>query len=644
MGKVKFILINFFISILFSTGLGQIITAEEMENLQEIKVTSSRDTFTAENFPGSLIIITDEDIKKKQHTTVEDLLRGELGLDVVQSGSLGAQTSIFIRGQGSSSTLAIIDGVQVNPNSAGGYDWGDLIIENIERIEVLKGPQSIQWGADATGGVINITTKKGKGAPKYSFAFEGGSFATFKESIQTSGAINKFDYSVSGSHLYTDGFSSVSEDRGGAGGDGTINKTISTRLGYEFSKYTDMEFVGRYIKSHDELDDSFGNSTNGFVPRPSGASNNVDEFALSLPLNTTFSGCATCFFQVWDIKFTPSLYYKDAVTIGDSTRSTSVDRTSSMDFQNNMALNEYFSLLFGAEYEHQNAMAHETASGEGYHALVDNYAGYLQTIFEYQDRLVLTAGFRHDHNTAFGNILTFKFEGGYNFKKTGTRLNTSFSKGFRAPTFDELYFPPVGGFTSSNPALVPEKIKSFEIGLKQDLLNKRLHVGLTFFNSVTTDFIQTGPSPNFLPSNFGKLFSQGLETAIKFKLPHKVSLSLSHTWNDHYIDENNAADSVNRRPAIRRPKHKFLATLDHNWNNKFTSLIGVYVRGQAFDSSSANNTGAFTTVRAAFKYKYNKNLALTFRGENLLDEDYEEVGKFGTAGISGYGGFTYSFN
>ena len=618
-------------------------SASETEELEEIKVTSTRNTFTAEKFPGSLTIFTNEDIKNKQHQTVEDLLRGELGLDVVQSGSQGSQTSIFMRGQGSSSTLAIIDGVQVNPNSAGGYDWGDLIIENIERIEVLRGPQSIQWGADAAGGVINIITKRGKGTPKHSFTFEGGSFTTFKESIKSSGAINNFNYSVSGSHFYTDGFSSVSEERGGAGGDRTINKTFSTRLGYDFSKVTNIEFIGRYIKAHDELDDAFGNAGNGFLPRPTGASNNVDEFALSIPFKTTLPDCQACFFQAWDIKLITSLHNKDAVTFGNSTRSTSVDRTSGMHLQNNMILNKNLSLLFGGEYEHQNAMAHETVDGEGYHALVDNYAGYLQSIFEYQDRLILTAGFRRDHNTAFGNILTYKFEGGYNFKKTGTRLHTSFSKGFRAPTFDELYFPPLNGSISSNPSLVPETTKSFEIGLKQNFLNKRIFLGLTFFNAITNNFIQTGPSPNFLPENFGKLHSQGLETTVKMELPHNFSLSFNHTWNDHYVDEENASASVHRRPAIRRPKNKFVLNLDHNWNNKLTYLIGIYARGQAFDSSAINHTGAFTTVRGAFKYKYNKNIDLTLRGENLLDENYEEIGKFGTPGISGYGGLIYHF-
>ena len=640
MGKVKFILINFFISILFSTGLGQIITAEEIENLQEIKVTSSRDTFTAENFPGSLTIITAEDIQKKQHLTVESLLRGELGLDVARSGSLGGQTSVFIRGQGGSSTLTIIDGVRVNPNSTT-YDWGDLITGNIERIEVLKGPQSIQWGADAKGGVINIITKKGKGKPQHAFTFEGGSFATFKESIQTSGSINNISYSIFGQHLYSDGFSSVNDQapRGGSGGDGTINKTISTRLGYEFSKNTDMEFVGRYIKSNDELDDSFNRVD-------SSASNNVDEFSVSLPFKTSFSGCGDCFFQMWDVKLTPSLYYKHALTIGVTTRSVSVDRTLTMDLQNNVFLNNNLSLLFGVEYEHQNAMAHESADqgfgvNEGYHALVDNYAGYLQSIFQYQNRLILTAGFRKEFNTAFGNVLTYKLEGGYNFESTGTRLNTSFATGFRAPTFDELYFPAVDGFLSSNPSLIPEKIKSFEIGLKQGFLNNRLQAGLTFFNTVTTNFIQSNES--FVTDNFGKFFSQGLETAINIKLPQDLSVSINHTWNNHWIDEDNAAESVIRRPAIRRAKHKFRANLNHNWNNKLNSLLGIYVRGEAFDSSSRNNTGAFTTIRAAFKYKYNKNLALTFRGENLLDEDYEEVGPFGTAGISGYAGFIYSF-
>lgn len=630
MKAVKLYQFKFFIFILIFFSTGQILTAAEIEELKEIKITSSRDTFTAEDFPGSLTVFTEDDIQKQNHTNVEELLRGELGLDVVRSGPLGSQTSVFMRAQGSASTLVIIDGVQANANTTGAFDFGILSLENIERIEVLRGPQSIQWGADASGGVINITTKKGKGPRTHSLFFEGGSFRTFNQALRSSGGTDKYDYSLSASLLHSQGFSALANDRGGKNPDGTINKTMSTRFGYNFTEDTRMEFIGRGTHTLREFDNQFGTDR--------GTSANKKEFYISSPIQTNFGGW-------WDLKITPSMAYSDAFSIGESDQSTSVNRTVLLDMQNNVELNRYFSLLFGGEYQNQQGQSiGDTANGSGFDEVIDNEAYFFQGIYEYKDRLVLTAGFRQDFHSVFDDVITYKFEGGYNFKTTGTRLHTSFSKGYRAPTVNELFFPPSdfgsGPITSANPNLQPETIKSFEIGLKQELLNGNLKLGMTFFNSVTNNFIQNNAS--FVPQNLGKLFSKGLETEVDLRLPNNFTLAMRHTFNDHYIDSKGV--TADNKPAIRRPKHKFTADLSHNWNNKFNTLLGLYVRSEAIDTTAAKKTFGFKTVRVALNYKHNKNLKLTFRIENLLDEDYEELVPFGTSGITGYSGFVYTFN
>jgi vitamin B12 transporter len=624
---LKLILAFFFISPLLFLSSEYSLALADTEELKEIKVTSSRDTFTAEDFPGSLSVFTEEEIKKKQYTTVEELLRGQLGLDVVRSGSLGSQTSIFMRAQGSASTLVIIDGVQANANTTGAFDFGRLSVENIERIEILRGPQSIQWGADASGGVINITTKRGKGARTHSLFFEGGSFGTFNQALRSSGGTDDYDYSVSASLLHTEGISSLAEDRGGRGGDGTINKTMSTKLGYNFTKDTRIEFIGRGTHTLREFDNSFS-----FKDR--GTSSNIEDFYVASPFSTNFGGW-------WDLKITPSMAYSDVFSIGETAQSAFINRTILLDMQNNVELNRNFSLLFGGEYQRQQGESPGgSPGGPGFDKVIDNEAFFLQGIYEYNDRLVLTGGFRNDIHSVFGDKLTYKFDGGYNFKSTKTRLHTTYSEGFRAPTLNDLFSPPSNGFITSNPNLLPETIKSFEIGLKQELLNGNLHMGLTFFNSVTTNYIQL--NANFLPQNLGKLFSKGLETEIDIKLPKNFNLTMRHTWNDHHVESQGV--TADKRAAIRRPKHKFLADLSHSWNNKLNSLVGLYVRSSATDTTAVKKTGGFTTVRAALSYQYNKNLKLTVRGENLLNEDYEEIDPFGTAGINGYGGFVYTFD
>jgi vitamin B12 transporter len=197
--------------------------------------------------------------------------------------------------------------------------------------------------------------------------------------------------------------------------------------------------------------------------------------------------------------------------------------------QNNVELNRYFSILWGGEYEHKEGVnVGGTSFGDGFHELTDNEAFFLQGIFEYQNNLILTAGFREDINSTFDEITTYKFDAGYRLAATNTKLHMSYSKGFRAPSFNELFAPPApggGGLRTSNPLLQPEVIKSFEVGMKQDFMDKRIQLALTFFNSVTSNFIQSAPT-TFVQENLGKLRSKGLETSVDIKLPYHLSLSI----------------------------------------------------------------------------------------------------------------------
>lgn len=623
MKTIKFILALLFIFSFFILPFAQNLFAAEIEELEVIKVTSSRDTLTTKNFPGSLTIFNEQEIETKQHQTVEDLLRGELGLDVVQSGGQGQQTSIFMRGQGSKSTLVVIDGVRVNSNTAGLYDFGDLTLDNIEKIEVLRGPQSIQWGGDAVGGTINIVTKKGKGAPKHSLSFEGGSYNTTKQSIRSSGSINKFDYSLSASLLKTSGISALNKASGGIEEDRYTNKTFISKIGYEINDDSQIELSTRYTKSHDELDSVNGQGS-GTDNRNS---NTIDDFYLSAVFKTKFS-------DWWSFKINPNMNFQEAATIDTSENDHFINRQYTFYLENNMKVHPYFSVLWGGEYERQEGTADSLFSDfvSAYQKFTDNNAYFLQGIYDYNNILTLTGGFRHDINSIFGEVTTYKFEAGRNFLKTNTQLHTAYSKGFRAPTFNDY---------NSNPNLKSEETQSFEVGVRQGLMNDKITVGITYFKSLTTNFIQSHPS-TFVTTNFGKFYSQGIETEVDLELPYNLALSIRHTWNDHYLDEKSKSD--HNQPGTRRPKQKLIANLTHRWNNKLESIAGIFARGFARGFNATNSTEGFVTVRTAFSYQYSKKIKLTLRAENLLDQDYTEVGGFSVAGRNVYAGFVYNFN
>lgn len=589
---------------------------DQAEQLAPIKVTATRDSTTEENIPSSFSVITAEDIKKKQYIQVQDLLREELGMNIVRNGTVGAQTNIFMRGTGSSSTLVIIDGVRANSNTTGGFDFHDLTTDNIERIEIIRGPQSTLWGADAVGGVVNIITKKGKGEPSHQFAFEGGSFGTFKETASSSGSNEKFDYSLNVSRIDSSGFSSANEQRGNTERDTYENTTVSMRAGANFLNDGRIEFVGRHTKSLVGYD-GFSFSTG--LPTDAPNRSNTESYYLAIPVSKSIT-------DWWNVKLTPNAAY-DELRIFDGSRSPQnssiFNRTHRLDLQNNVTLNKFFSVVFGADLREQSGELTSSSLTK----TIDNQGYYLQNVFSYDECVILTGGFRHDINSVFHDKTTYKVEGAYCFKESGTRIRSAHATGFRAPSINDLFFPGFG-----NPNLKPEESKSWEVGIDQTFFEKKLKVGTTYFDSKLDNLIQFD-SATFLPQNIAKATSKGTETYIKVQPFKTLGLSLNHTWND-------AFDGVGQR-LRRRPEHKLSGNIYQDWNDRLSSLIGVTYKTGITDGRY--NTSDYAIVRAALSYQLLKSLKLTLRGENLFNEKYEEIPGYGTAGISGYAGVLYNF-
>jgi vitamin B12 transporter len=588
---------------------------ENKEELKAIEITATRTSIEEDNSASALTVITQEEIQQKQHMQVKDLLRDQAGIGVVNVGPMGGTTSVFMRGAGSQSSLVLIDGVQVKSNTTGGFDFSNLQMDNIERIEILRGPQSTLWGADAVGGVINIVTKRGKGKPTYSLAFEGGSFATFKETLASSGALGKFDYSGSASRTDSEGFSAFNEDLGGTEDDGYQNTTFSSRMGYNFLEDGRVELIGRYTKARSEFD----GLNMAFVL--SDSPNNIlrnETFYFALPIEKSITSW-------WDAKVNTNFNY-DNLDIIDSTLGNSkiLSRTFTIDFQNNLSLGKYASAIFGFEhqvtngYNNSNNIALENRS-QGY---------YLQGRLNWNDRVLLNAGFRQDVNSRFDNQFTYKVEGAYQFKSWGTKLRTAYATGFRVPSLNEVLFPFFGNLN-----IQPEESKNWEVGFEQKIFRDRVTVGGNYFytdfdNLIVFDFM------TFIAQNIGKSTSKGIEVFANFKILDNLNLNTNYTWNQ-------ATDNTNGSILPRRPRHTFSASLHHTWKNKLDTLITVNYRSKMVSGTGV--VGERTIVRAALSYQVNKNWKLTARGENLLDEDYEESFQFGGQSISGYAGVVYTF-
>ncbi|NIQ01838.1 MAG: TonB-dependent receptor [Nitrospinaceae bacterium] len=547
---------------------------------------------------------------------VKDILREQAGIGVVNVGPMGGTTGVFMRGSAPSSTLVLIDGVQVKSNTSGSFDFSNLQMDNIERIEILRGPQSTLWGADAVGGVINIVTKRGKGKPTHSLAFEGGSFATFKETFSSSGALQSFDYAATVSRTTSEGFSSLNEDRGATEDDDYENTTFSSRMGFGFLADGRVEFIGRYTQARSSFDGL--NLAFELSDTPDHVQRN-ETFYIALPVQKSIT-------PWWDAKVNTNFNFDELdtkdPTFGDS---VIVSRTYTVDFQNNLSLGKYLSAVAGFEYQitngfnKSNDIALENRS-EGY---------YLQARANWNDRLLVNAGFRQDVNSRFDDQMTYKFEGAYQLKSWGSKLRAAYATGFRVPSINEVLFPFFG-----NPIIEPEESKNWEVGIEQKFWDDRVTIGGNYFDTDYTNLI-VFDLVTFLAQNIGSSRSKGIETFVRIKILNNLTLNANYTWNQAQDEETGAL-------LVRRPRHTASASLNYRWSDRFNTTVSVNHRNKM--ESGTGIVGERTLVRAVLNYAVNKRFKLIARGENLLNEKYEESFQFGGQPISGYAGFSYSFN
>lgn len=583
--------------------------AEEPLELQPIEVSVSRFDTPEDKYPGSVEIVTAEEIKQSGHRQITDILREQLGIDLFQNGPRGTSSNVIMRGSETDGTLVLIDGVQVNSNSTGAFNFGSINLDNIEKIEILRGPQSTIWGADASAGVINIVTKRGKGTPTHVASFELGSFDTFYESLSSSGKINRYNYSFSASRTDTKGFSALNERFAATRtDDGFQNTTFSSRVGTDFSNNGRIEFIGRYSDSAVGID--------SFQADNPTRESNTESFQVSLPFKKGIT-------DWWDLQFTPSLNY-EVVKDEQATKTDQIySRNYTLDLQNSVYIGDDYSLIFGMEYEVLNG--HNVLSNFKRNIYNQGYFGQLN--YDHNNRILLTGGFRKDLNSQYENPTTYKFEGAYNFLTSGTKVHIAHATGFRAPSFNQLFFPNFG-----NPNLLPEKSRSSEVGVRQSLIDGKINVSMTYFFVEYQNFID-----NTAAKNLASARDQGIESQVQIKLPYNTALTMNHTWQNA-IDQNGTELS-------RRAKHNFSSNLSKKFGHGISGLLGMRARSRVRTNTSGSQIAqGFVTLRTAWSLEVSKALRATLRVENLLDKKYEEVFGFSTQGVSAFVGATYNFN
>lgn len=618
--------------------------SEEIK-LDEMVVSAGRVPVEAEKVGRAFTVITAEEIEKSQTRYVADILRRVPGLAVSRTGTLGGQTQIRIRGSEGNHVLVLIDGVEVSNTANGEFDFGTLQAGNIERIEVLRGPQSALYGSNATAGVIHIITKGGlRNDYKVTAQSELGTDRTVLGSVAVQGGTDKMDFSLSSSFRRTDGFdiSPVGDED-----DGDENLTLNGRFNLDITEDLDINLNLRYVDRDTDTD------IQDFTPGSPTEGMAIDSFTFSK--TRELYGGAGLNWSTLDAdllhKFRTEITDVKSKSLGSFGFSGTDDRRYHVSYQGTYffgtpSIKADHSITGAVEWEREtfqnsyptNASQRPEKSRHLY-GLVAEYRG------EFFDQLFVSGGLRYDRNDDFDDTYTFSTSAAYVLPESGTRFHGSLGTGVTNPTFYEQF----GFFPSSfqgNPDLQPEENFGWDIGIEQKFWKDRAVIDVTYFNERLEDEISTAFLPGFIstPVNLDGISKrQGIEIAGSVNLTEALHMTASYTYL--------RAEQPDGLDEVRRPNHTGALGVNYTYAEGKGNLFADMIFNGAMEDNEFNSTTARTRVtldryvlfNIGADYQVSEKVKLYGRIENLFNEDYQEVYGFTTQGTTAFIGVKATF-
>ena len=572
-----------------TTGISQEDTAEQ----ELMVVTASRGEEALDQALVAVSVISSEDIRRSVAEDLTDLLRLEGGIDIVRSGGAGSQTSVFMRGTNSNHTLVLVDGVRVSSANSGAAVWEHLPLNQVERIEIVRGPRAGLYGSDAMGGVIQIFTSDN---PQSSARLTAGSFGS-TEVTANIGMESESGY-------FRLGFGDRSSD----------GQSAQNVMGYSYDP-DDDGYDNRNLLLSGGLttqggDWSFGllaiEGDTEFDQGISGVKQNVASIVYDINNGDGWK-------QQFQLGYAGDKIVSDFGFFSSSFESDRVHTS----WQNQLQVGAGTGLLFGADYYREDGK-NDTA----YDQKRNNAGVYfgLRAVRQNQD---FDASLRLDKNSEFGSELTGQLAWGTQIGDK-LRLFASYGTAFRAPNLSEQFSPGFGGLFAGNPELQPESSASAELGLRwEPSLEHSATVNL-FLTDVEGLILFTGQGFQAININEAKI--RGLEVGYQWRTPQwqfNGNLTLQDT-----------EDRATGNSLLRRPDEKLSLTLDRIFSD------GTWIGGEIFASGKRDDFGASLSSYQLINFRAGKQLgthwSIEARIENLLDEDYQPAFGFNGVGRSGF--------
>lgn len=650
----------------------QTVVSLENSGLPElVTISAARRPTRTDDIGTSMTIITEKQIQTQQRRSLTDILMRQPGLNVVQTGGPGGASSIFMRGNNSNEVKVRLDGMDINDGSStnGLFDAGQFVTDGMGRIDILRGPQSGLYGADAMAGVIDITTAQGEGRFKPFVRLEGGSYGTFNQTFGARGSKGRFHYNVELSHYRMDGFNNIpsyiekyydADRQQRHEGNRNDNRSANIRLGYDVTRNFDVGLTARLIQGNNHSYSLYDLESEHYGASGVREQTNQNEAIVRGTAHlVSFHGL---FDQVIGLGYmtnrnrwteTGTSYGSPVNPDPDYYRSSRLK----IDWHGTFNFQQYGQLLIGAEHFHDTFNTSHTASNtwdSGYNtsASMDTTAGYGQYQGNWNHILYGAANIRYDANSRYGNHVTWRVAPAIHVPGTGTIIKASAGSGFHGPSLYQLFANQEGmGYSEKgNPNLKAEQLIGYDAGIEQKLLHDHLNFGATWYDNRVRNLIQSSlsidPSYNYNYSyaNVAKARMYGVEAFLNWKARNDLEFNLSYTWT-HTRDETNNVE------LQRRPQHKF--NFNTTWrpidNLTFSGNIlyisawrDLPVIGSETCSTCGKGHGYFT-IDVAASYKINHYISVYARADNLLNRQFEDPIGYLQPGRAGYGGFTLSY-
>ena len=602
-----------------------------------IVITASRYETSVSKEGKDISVVTEEDIKKSGKKNLADVLETVVGVTIVRSGTEGSLTKVYIRGSKSGNVMIMIDGVKVyDPTALGNvYDISGIMTSNIERIEIVKGAMSSMYGAEASGGVINIITKKGEGK-KITIAGESGSDKTFSESFSFSDSTEKSSFFLAGSHYITAGISNAKRSHSleKFDNDSYENITASGKMSSKITDKASVDFTMNYTDSKTDIDDgSFEDDTSRIYTNKLFTS--AGDFKHS-PLSwwTYKVGVSYMSFSREDVDTA------DSIDTFESNAFTYDGSNSKIYFLSIFNILDFNVLTLGTELLNEkgrNTSAYSFSPSIFEERNIGTKSFFLHDAVSVFDMLYLNAGARIDNHEVFGSHFSWDASAAFIITQTGTKLKTSAGTGFRAPTLSELY-----GQYGGNDDLKPETSFIYDTGIYQELFNGILSADFTFFRQQYEDTItwhSTGAFSGCYDNSDGNVKNRGFEAVATFKPAQILKVLYGYTYIKY--------DNNDSQTALKRPVHTHSAsvTVTPFEGLDFTGSFlyvherkDVYFAPPSYDTETIVKLDSYCKFDMNIRYAFNETITFTARGENLTNTKYMETYGYNTKSRSFYGG------